>query len=266
MAKQQQAINQSEGFVVANQTVYNYTGMPALQSMPVPISSKKTFQYINKLLTEKNGNLYQAGHFDADATYTNPSTVDSSLNYSYYSDNNTISTFIPSSQGYPFAVTKYKNDGSGRPSETSGVGKAFRIGGDHTTKYTYSTATEGELIKIFGDEAPKSGKVYKMTSTDPNGVINVSLINYKGQTIATCLKANGTNAVEDIPTHKASGDYQYTLFYYGRNGNLLKTVSPKGVKNASTDRSTNPSNNFETEYNYTKAVEYILFIYFQSCF
>ena len=158
MAKQQQAINQSEGFVVANQTVYNYTGMPALQSMPVPITSKNTFKYIDKLLTDKIGGLYKAGDFDADATYTNPSTVDSSLNYSYYSDNNS-NTFIPSSQGYPFAVTEYKNDGSGRPSETSGVGKAFRIGGGHTTTYSYTCATDDQLIKLFGDEAPKGSKV-----------------------------------------------------------------------------------------------------------
>ncbi len=50
-------------------------------------------------------------------------------------------------------------------------------------------------------------------------------------------------------SHEIS-QYQYTLYYYDRQGNLIRTVAPKGVKQTSTDRSTNPGHDFVSSYNY----------------
>ncbi len=237
MVKQNQALNQTEGFVVTAQTVYDYIGSPALGSMAVPITTKSTFAYVDNFMKNASGSLYRDEDFADDDTYNNPSPVDSSSYFSYYSDNNTDKT-IASAQGFPFSAVLYKKDGSGRPEENSMVGKSFKLGSSHTVKTTYTTITDAELIKIFGDEAPNANKVYKVTTTDADGIKTVSLVNFNGQVIANCIESSGALS-------------NYTLFYYDRAGNLVRTVAPKGVVTTSTDRAKNhPSHSYETEYDY----------------
>lgn len=47
------------------------------------------------------------------------------------------------------------------------------------------------------------------------------------------------------------GYHHYTLFYYDRGGNLVKTVPPKGVDTSSTSRLQHPSHDYETTYEYS---------------
>jgi RHS repeat-associated protein len=194
MMRQAQAINQSEGFVVATQQLADMSGNEgALISMPVPLTNKRTFEYISNFMVTSPGALYTASDFSDDDSYLSPSAVDSSRYFRYYSDYNTDKN-IPSAQGYPFAIARLK---AGRLAEQSGFGKALRMGNNHTVKTYYCQASETELVRLFGDEAPKSNKVYKVITLDQNNVMSVTMINHVGQVIVTCQAGNKGNASVD---------------------------------------------------------------------
>ena len=64
-----------------------------------------------------------------------------------------------------------------------------------------------------------------------------------------CMTAE---SIEDRLTMNYDVDYyHYTLYYYDRSGNLMKTISPEGVKDAIvSSRTTDPTHTFETTYKY----------------
>ncbi len=51
--------------------------------------------------------------------------------------------------------------------------------------------------------------------------------------------------------------YHYTLYYYDRAGNLVKTVPPKGVDQDNTSRQEHPDHTFVTEYEYNSLKQLI---------
>ncbi|TAJ11141.1 hypothetical protein DMA11_18000 [Marinilabiliaceae bacterium JC017] len=182
----------SEKVSVVTQTVLDHTGRPALVTMPVPVDGKK-LGYHEKLLKTKDGKLYTSDSFDNDENFLNPEAVDETGEFGYYGkkDNN-----VAAAEGYPYTRTLFQNDGTGRIKEQSGVGATHRLhpGSDenkHTTRYLYETATQEELIELFGDEAPNAENVFKTITIDPNQVATVSYTNKEGQTIATGLAYSG---------------------------------------------------------------------------
>ncbi len=65
----------------------------------------------------------------------------------------------------------------------------------------------------------------------------------------TCLNSDLIN--EHLILNYQLGYYHYTLYYYDRGGNLVKTVPPKGVDFDDTrTRAEHPSHTFETTYEY----------------
>lgn len=61
-----------------------------------------------------------------------------------------------------------------------------------------------------------------------------------------------SDSIQDVLEYSYNGSaYQYTLYYYDRAGNLVRTVAPKGVDATYTDRSPqNYKHKFTTEYAY----------------
>jgi RHS repeat-associated protein len=269
MPKQTQYYSQQDKTIHFNQNIYGYTSGASLSLLPVvvPSSEKSSFGFISNAVKNTSGITYTADDFMGDVTYDAPSTVDSSTSgyYDYYSDNNADKT-IASSQGYPYAIVHYKEDGSGRPLESSAPGKELSMGSDHTITYKYnadlgtlSDLIPNELTYILGDETPFQNKLNKTILTDANGVKTVSYTNSQGQTIATALMSTTTisgldklnTADYQNPDPGVTGEeYHYTLFYYDRAGHLVKTVSPKGVSNTVANIQDHPTHEFETEYDY----------------
>ncbi len=254
--RQSQAKSQAKGDVLASTIVYGYAGSGVLQSLPVPITNQTTFEYKNNLLKSVDGYAYTAKYFTRDAYYGNPTAADSSNSFSYYSDLNADVT-IPSAQGFPFSITYYENNASGRVKEQSSLGYAHRMGGGHTSKYEYIELDKQELVDVLGDEAPAKNKMAKVKVTDANGISSIQYLNSMGKAVASCLlTANGASSYiessDEVKTAKARNkeNYHYTLFYYDRAGNLVKTVSPKGVKDTCSSREIHPALSFETEYDY----------------
>jgi len=205
--KQDQKRLQSNDIVLVNQTVYDYSGRPALSSLTAPVTSN-ALNYIDQFL-QHNGELYSAAHFDADNRYRDPAAMQAGPLHDYYSDLNPDLT-IPIAQGYPFLQTLYYGDGTDRVKEQSGVGETHRIKPDlaesRTVKKYHSGVSDAELIRMFGDEAPDDTSVSKIITLDPNKTTSVVYINAKGDTIATCLSVNGgdANLLDALPSRASA--------------------------------------------------------------
>src|SRR5690606_35335825 len=128
----------------------------------------------------------------------------------YYSATNDINDYffkkyIPQAEGYPFAVTEFTPDNTGRIFAQSGVGKDFQPGSNHETKYYYSKPTQEELDRLFGSEAGNASHYLKNMVVDPNGQISVSYVNASGKTIATALAGLTPNNVEALNSNNGVG-------------------------------------------------------------
>ncbi|WP_081670990.1 LamG-like jellyroll fold domain-containing protein [Sporocytophaga myxococcoides] len=193
----------STGKIIVNQTVYDYSGRPALNSMPAPVMddesalNKNEFGYKESFLTN-SGNLYGASNFDADDKISNPDPVTGGPLNTFYSDGNADKT-IPNAEGYPYSRSIFQT-GSGKVIEEGSVGDKhrIRIENDHTVKMSVGNASEQELIRLFGDEAPNAGTVLKSTITDENKVVSVTFTDKSGKIIATGVSKGGVTNLDAL--------------------------------------------------------------------
>ena len=183
--------------VVASQSLYDYSGRLALQSLAAPIDGQQ-LSYKRNLLGGygPEDSEYNANNFDADGKVLLPDNVTNG-NINVYFDSS-ADPQIPSTNGRPYNRTLYYNDGTNRVKEQGTVGNVLGLGTTHTNKTSYAAASDDELIRLFGDEAPSYQTVYKVTQTDPNGVSSISYIDASGKTIATCLSGNDQITSLDI--------------------------------------------------------------------
>lgn len=214
--KQQQTYLPSKNTRIVTQTVHDASGRPALNTMPIPVPNSVINSYIPQFIKPAGSAdvPYSASHFDSYAKIYAPDKIKqgntSYLNTplmteaaDYYSDRNSDLN-VPSADGYPFQRTLFTNDGTDRPVIQTGVGKTHMIGqnsnpiqnsilqpegdgGGKVIKTDYATASDEELVKLFGIEAPKGENVMKTVTTDQNGVSSISYTNFNGQVIATSL-------------------------------------------------------------------------------
>ncbi len=186
-AIQTQLRKQEIDMVMANQIVHDYSGRPAIQSLIAP-TNKHGFEYEYNYMQNSVGLPYTAEDFDKQSNFGTPSIVGSSSKLAqYYSDINS-DVQIPNSDGLPFTRTLLCNEGSNREREVAEPGNYHMFGSDHTLKKYYSGVASGELIRIFGDEAPKSESVLKTYVVDANKVIDITYTDQiTGKVVATCL-------------------------------------------------------------------------------
>jgi YD repeat-containing protein len=200
--RQSQHKIQSDGNALVGQVVYDYSGRDAVKSLASPVSSNN-LSYQQGFL-QNSGVIYTSDDFDGESNYTNPNPVDGGKLTDYYSDSNTDLT-IPNAEQYPFSQTVF--DGSGRVRELGMPGQVHRIGGSNsangdsqsrTVKNYYASVTDDELIRVFANEAPKSGNLRKIITTDPNKLTAITYQTVEGKVIATCLSGESglTEAVD----------------------------------------------------------------------
>jgi len=232
----------SSGKILVNQTVYDYSGRPAVNTLPAPVPDTNELGYRRSFLMN-SGNLFGAANFDADDKIYNPDPVTGGPLSMYYSDTNPDKT-IPSADGYPYTRTVFATNGSGKVMEEGGVGATHKIGEKHTVKMSEGTASEQELIRLFGDEAPYAGTVVKSTVTDPNGVVTITFTDKSGKVIATGVSKGGKTNLEELAIDEIDVNEVFdNNKKYGNNGlisskefsfteetdvNLTYNISPKG--------------------------------------
>lgn len=193
--RQTQSYDSQKDIKIVNQTLTDYMGRPALQTIPVPIEGNLEGYKYGLVKTKDASNqdvLYTTEHFDADDKIENPNTIsdDGSNYYKYY--NGSDPDGVSSTEGYSFSKTVFATDGTGRALKTSGIGKRHALGTiqdgkGRITQVIFETPSEEELLRIFGEEAPLTASVIKSVTIDPNGVASVAYTSKEGKTIATAL-------------------------------------------------------------------------------
>lgn len=191
--------NGATGQVIISETLQDLSGRPAMQTLATPDESGDNLLGYRPLalISSATGTKYSALNFDKDANFNNADELGNSLINIYYSNTNTDPQ-VPNAEKYPYSRVLNDNDGLNRPKEQSGVGPTHKIG-QKSVKIAYSAVNDAELIRMFGDEAPKSNSVFKTLTTDQNDVTSVSYTDKEGKVLATALvkKASqpGTNLI-----------------------------------------------------------------------
>ena len=234
MEKQHQVKVNTTNNVLANQEIQDFSGRPALTTMTAPIN-QTYLGYKTGYIKNNNSTpgLYTASDFDTDGNYKTPSFITNSPVTDYYSDNNTADATIPDAQGYAFSRSLYFRDGTNRLKEQSSPGSVHTLknsGDVHTTRHSYSSVADIELVRLFGDEAPADTSVYKEITIDANNTATIAYISKEGQTIATCmskptslqLESLKANEQDQDPTHAPAGEYSSFMVNDQIKGNTLE--------------------------------------------
>jgi RHS repeat-associated protein len=221
--RQTMTLNNSDNVLVAQENVYDAFGRVIASVLPAPDApvATGTVPYLHYI---SNFNLKNA---TTPYSYTdiagsggtfcelNPSPMSISGGAAkYYSSANTFrptrpeNNYVPDAGGYPFSVTQYTNDNTGRIKIQGGVGPAFQPGKavspdpSHVTKYYYGKPEQWELDQLFGNDAGYAEHYLKNMVIDPNGQISISYLNASGKTIATALTGELPSAVDALPSYQ----------------------------------------------------------------
>ncbi len=188
--QQQQTRLNSTQQVIATQTLQDFSGRDALQSLPAPITGKSGLGYENQFMSNGTA-VYNVEDFDTGTRLNNPSSAYLDQNpgdFGYYGGtSNGLNDQVPDAQGIPYTRSVFTNDGTGRLKEQAGVGGTHGITSDHTVRYFYTKVAQGELDYMFGDQAPVAANTYKELTVDANNTTSVTYNGKDGKTIATAL-------------------------------------------------------------------------------
>ncbi|WP_166437314.1 RHS repeat-associated core domain-containing protein [Niastella caeni] len=182
---------------ITAETFYDEQGRPAVQVLPVPgISTVIAYAKNLNRFNVQALNEDPAKYFDLQPIGTTGSTTPELNTESgaanYYSAANAelntgVNKHIPDAEGYPYSVTRYMPDGTGRIMAQSGVGAALKMGSGRETKYYYGTPAQEELDGLFGTEVGNHAHYFKNMVKDANGQMSISYVDMHGRTIATAL-------------------------------------------------------------------------------
>jgi hypothetical protein len=204
--RQSVTISNSEDKAIVAETIYDNMGRPSVSILPAPTNSNlftyyPSFNLANSTTAYSRENINTVGC----KVVTDPMATTSGASQ-YYSIANTFkddpnyyfSKYIPDAEGYPFSVTEYTNDNTGKIRRQSGVGKDFKLGSGHETTYYYGKPAQREIDRLFGMEAGDASHYLKNMVVDPNGQISVTYIDVNGKTIATSLAGEPPATVDPL--------------------------------------------------------------------
>jgi RHS repeat-associated protein len=213
-SRQTVTINNADNKSIVAEPVYDVMGRSAMSILPTPTNENvlkyfKSFNLSNRVGTPPVS--YK------DILPTAPCVINASMLSTtsgveqYYSANNPFigdpskpwNKAIPKSEGFPFAVTRFKEDNTGRVAAQGGVGQAFQLGSKHETKYFYGKPSQYELDRIFGAEVGDMTHYLKNMVVDANKQVSVSYQNSEGKTIATALAGLAPENTEALTTATA---------------------------------------------------------------
>ncbi len=217
--KQSITKNNSDETSIVGQSIYDFSGRPAVQILPAPVPStnaqdhdldyRPNFNQTND--PSRSGKTYNYQDFDIDAANCTETRTSSLSNTSgtekYYSANNPFTTVnrdrIPQAEGYGFTQTEFMPDNTGRIRRQGGVGPTHRLSGKDEsgstkngkeTRYFYGVPQQVYLDRLFANEAGLAERYKRNIVVDPNGQVSVSYIDPMGRVVATALGGNPTNS------------------------------------------------------------------------
>jgi RHS repeat-associated protein len=207
----------STNTVVVAESFYDSEGRPAIQILPTPsMSGIIQYQAGLNMFNTQTANQDPAEVFDLTPIASQNSLVEplstASGSANYYSNANTLANTgsnknIPDAQGYPYSVTRYTPDATGRILKQSGVGPDHKMGSGHETKYFYGGASQEELNGLFGTEVGNFTHYSKNMVQDANGQMSISYVDMQGRTIATALAGDAPLNLESLNNKNDAANY-----------------------------------------------------------
>jgi|GEM_PF-6335417 len=220
LSRQSVVRNNSDATVIISESVYDYVGRPVVSFLPAPafrigFNSAGTAYSIDSIVryfdrfNQNNANLpftrRDVRDTLPDTLICEPTAVgmgsQSGAGLYYHHRTDTVRShqaYVPHGEGFPYAVTDYLSDGTGRVRLKGGVGKAYQPGREHETKYLYAKPTQSELDALFGTDVGLSKHYLKNAVIDPNGSVSVTYSDMKGHTIATALAGAPPNRLQPL--------------------------------------------------------------------
>ncbi|WP_116108896.1 RHS repeat-associated core domain-containing protein [Lewinella sp. IMCC34191] len=210
-------------FVIGQQTIYDAMGRPAVSVLPAPIYPERTADHPLKFdesvlarpLGEPEQGPYRVyGKQEVESTEecsAEPMSPYAGAGRFYSRENDRIDStnaFVPNGEGYPFAVTRYTPDNTGRVRTQGGVGPRLQVG-EHDTRYFYGKPNQWELDRLFGVNVGRASHYQKTMVIDPNGQATVSYLDAKGRTVATALA--GQSPPNLIPIKQVQAGFGFTV-------------------------------------------------------
>lgn len=198
----------SDNQAIVGETIYDYQGRGAVNVLPTPAFDPRLKYYAGfNLPSGATGTTsYRNNDFDVDPGSCS-TNVKSMLNTSgaskYYSVNNpdkvAQQSFVPDAQLYPFSITEFEPDNTGRVRRQSGVGPDHKLESGHETKYLYSQPSQEQLDRLFGSDVGYKSHYKRNSVIDANGQASVSYLDMQGRVIATSLAADNPTATDQLP-------------------------------------------------------------------
>ncbi|WNJ21552.1 hypothetical protein [Pontibacter sp. G13] len=200
-----------QGYSIVQETIYDFQGRPAVQVLPVPGPvNRLDYQNLFNRSAATPTEAYSFKDFEYENTpgvITINSMAPGHGAANYYSSSNPdqegAQAFIPESGGFPFTVTQYTADQTGRVRSQSGVGEDFRIGSGHETSYLYGIPYQEELDALFGTNVGYAKRYQKQVVVDPNGQSTISILDYAGKTIATALSGQSPDNLDALASNSS---------------------------------------------------------------
>jgi RHS repeat-associated protein len=199
---------------VVQETIYDAMGRPSVSMLPAPTLSGSINFYPNFNLNGQNQPYSYAdiaSNTSGCGITAGPSATTSGASQ-YYSPSNTFlarsqpgssdyyfNRYIPDAKNYPFSVTEYMPDNTGRIRRRGKQGQSLQVGSGHETQYRYAKPVPVELLRLFGMEIGDNSHYLKNMVVDPNGQISVNYLNAAGKTIATALAGPPPAGVDALP-------------------------------------------------------------------
>ena len=190
----------TDNTTIVGETVYDHAGRPAVEVLPAP-AQWGSLDYHSTFNQAPNGEPYSFLNFDfRDTTIDFCSPAANAIPYEpiqggaslYYSNDPSLKItrkddFVPQANGFPFSVTEYTPDNTGRVRRKSGVGPDHQLNTGHEMKYYYGTPEQEELNKLFGSNVGLAIHYKRNVVIDPNGQSSINYVDPSGKTIATAL-------------------------------------------------------------------------------
>lgn len=216
MTYKDDVVSDPDPTAVVQETIYDIMGRPAMNILPAPVK-KNSLDFYPGFNLNSGGQPLSFSDINLDNGDPNSCPIGaSSLSTAsgasqYYSPGNTFldtrnaanyyfTKYVPDANQYPYSLTEYTQDNTGRIRRQGGVGDALQIGTQHETTYLYGKPTSTQLERLFGMEAGNSSHYLKNMVIDPNGQASVSYIDANGKTVATALVGNPPDRLDAIPS------------------------------------------------------------------
>ena len=219
---------------ITAESFYDYEGRPSIQILPAPgINTIIQYQANLNMFNGQTANQNPAELFDLQplnsTSSLTPALATTTGTSRYYSPSNDEINVgpnknIPDAEGYPYTVTRYTPDATGRIMAQSGVGPAHKMSSTRETKYYYGTPAQEELDGLFGTEVGNYTHYFKNMVKDANGQMSVSYTDMHGRTIATALAG-------DAPSNLLPLDINNPVNYPNQAG----TTITRNLLNAGTN-------------------------------